>query len=592
MDCEKYLDGKPVSPGFAIGPIFAYHPFEPVISEESLKPEEIPLMHARYLQLKNTAKTELEEIHDLLFNDDPKKAKIFAAHQDILLDDEIDDEVLSAIDGGEPVDRAVNNAYTVFIKMLAKNKSPLIRERGDDLRDVLKRLLRIYAGVPEQNLSALTKPVIVAAHELLPSDTATLDRRNTLAIVTEMGGETSHSAIIAKSYGIPAVLGISGLMSELVLQRRNFEINYGISDFSASDVDDRVILDAEKGKLILYPRQETVTEYETKLENYKKAAGALSHWHTKTPVTADGVRIGVMLNIAAATHEELKTVGYADGVGLFRTEFLYLGRDSLPTEDEQYEVYHRVLAIFGNKPVTLRTLDVGGDKQLDCLDLPHEDNPFLGNRALRLCLSRQDVFRTQLRAALRAGLHGNLRIMFPMVGSVDDIVCAKQAVTAAAQSLKEDGIPYDEHVKLGIMIEIPSIALMAEEVAQIVDFASIGTNDLCQYLLAADRMNPAVADYYQSYHPAMFRLISTVAQAFNRAGKDLCVCGELGGDRLAGPLLIGLGLRSLSMNASSIGRCKKTICELTLERTEYLAHEVLKAHTAQSVESFLRESLA
>jgi phosphotransferase system enzyme I (PtsI) len=588
MDCEKYLNGKPVSEGFAIGHIFVYHPFEPVISGDTLKPEETPDARARYTRLKAAAKAELEEIHALLSDNTPEKAKIFAAHQDILFDDEIDGEILCAIDGGEPVDRAVNNVYTAFIGMLSINKNPLIRERADDLRDVRNRLLRINAGVPEQNLSNLIRPMIVAARDLLPSDTATLDRKNTLAIVTEVGGETSHSAIIAKSYGIPAVLGISDLMSELAQMERSSAQNSGISQSGQSGF---AIVDTSAGMMILNPLQKTITEYEIRSVEYKKAAGVLWLWREKSPVTADGVRIEVMLNIAAATQEELAVAGYADGIGLFRTEFLYMGRNSLPTEDEQYNIYRKVLEVFGKKPVTLRTLDIGGDKQLDCLDLPREENPFLGNRALRLCLSRPDVFNTQLRAALRAGLHGNLRIMFPMVGSIDDILSAKQAVAEAAHSLKAEGIPFDENVKLGIMIEVPSIALMADEAVQLVDFASIGTNDLCQYLLAADRMNPAVADYYQSYHPAMFRLISIVAETFTHAGKELCVCGELGGDALAGPLLIGLGLRSLSMGASSLGRCKKTICGLTIERAENIAHEVLRLNTERNIKSFLAETL-
>ena len=565
MNFEKCLEGKAVSAGFAVGPVFVYSPFEPVLSGGKLDSGEIHASRGRYLELKCEAEDELSEIYRLLSQDNPEKAKIFAAHQDILYDEAIDEGVYNAIDRGEPVDCAVNDVYTGFMEMLAKNKNPRIRERADDIRDVRNRLLRIYAGLPEKNLSSLTRPVIIAARDLLPSDTATLDRRNTLAIVTEVGGETSHSAIIAKSYEIPALLGISGLMSAL-----------GENDYAA--------VDGEKGILTLNPQQATIDEYELKQAEYKKVAEESRLWREKIPMTADGVRIQVQLNIGTASHQELEFAEYVDGVGLFRTEFLYLGRDSLPVEDVQYDVYRKVLEAFGNKPVTLRTLDIGGDKQLGCLNLPREDNPFLGNRALRLCLSRSDVFRVQLRAALRAGLHGNLRIMFPMVGSIDDIKSAKQAVADAARSLREDCVAFDENVELGIMIEIPSIALMADKVAQIVDFASIGTNDLCQYLLAADRMNPAVASYYQSYHPSLMRLISLVAQAFKREGKDLCICGELGGDARAVPLLVGLGLGSLSMGASSLGGCKKAICELTIKCAESIAREALECATAQDVE--------
>lgn len=572
MSCGDYLAGKPVSEGFATGPVFIYRPFVPALSECRLEPAETGAARERYAGLKREAEAELKEIHSLLAKDEPDKAKIFTAHKDILLDEALDEEILSAIDGGEPVDCAINAVYTTYMKILSKNKNPLIRERADDLRDVRNRLLRLFAGEPERNLSALTRPVIVAAHDLLPSDTATLDRKNVLAIITEVGGETSHSAIIAKSYEIPAILGIPGLLS-------------AISDGELAAVD------AVCGRLFVNPSTELVAEYEGKRARHQKAAGLLRLWRNKEPVTADGVRVDVLLNIGTASPAELEAAKYVDGVGLFRTEFLFMGCGALPTEDEQYEVYRRVLEEFGQKPVTLRTLDIGGDKQLGCLELPCETNPFLGNRALRLCLCRPDIFRTQLRAALRAGLHGNLRIMFPMVGSIEDIKAAKQAAGEAAQSLRDDGVPFDENVKLGIMIEIPAIALMAAEAAEAVDFASIGTNDLCQYLLAADRMNPAVANYYQSYHPAVFRLIGMTAEAFARAGKDLCVCGELGGDALAGPALVGLGLRSLSMGASCLGRCKKTLSALRLEQMESMAREVLKLPSAQDVEQYLAKSL-
>ncbi|MEG2074471.1 MAG: phosphoenolpyruvate--protein phosphotransferase, partial [Angelakisella sp.] len=273
-------------------------------------------------------------------------------------------------------------------------------------------------------------------------------------------------------------------------------------------------------------------------------------------------------------------------------EFIYMGKPQLPTEDEQLEIYKKVLTEFGERPVTIRTLDIGGDKKLDCMELPVEDNPFLGNRALRLCFSHPDIFKTQLRACLRASVYGNLWLMFPMVGSMDDIRKAKAMLEEARSELTAEGIPYSKDMKIGIMIEIPSIALVADLAAQEVDFASIGTNDLTQYTTAVDRMNPAVSHYYQTYHPAMFRLIGYVVEQFNKAGKPICVCGEMGGDKLAAPILVGLGMRRLSMGIASVAQIKKILSGLTIPQAESLAKRVRTLSTAAEAENLIRTELA
>jgi phosphotransferase system enzyme I (PtsI) len=304
--------------------------------------------------------------------------------------------------------------------------------------------------------------------------------------------------------------------------------------------------------------------------------------------TADGERIDIGLNIAGVSDDELAASEYADSVAVFRTEFIYMKTDALPSEDEQYSVYRRVLERFGKRPVILRTLDIGGDKQLPCMKLPKEDNPFLGNRALRFCFSNPEIFRIQIRAALRASVYGNLWLMFPMVASLEDIRMAKEHIALAKEELKKEKIAFNE-IKTGIMIEIPSIALIASEAAKEVDFASIGSNDLCQYLCAADRMNVEVESYYQSYHPAMFRLIKETVASFTNAGKSISICGELGSDLLAVPLLIGLGLRKFGMGAASVAAVKKTVSLFTLKKCEEIAQQVLKLSTAAEIKKYLAE---
>lgn len=567
------LQGNPVSNGIGVGPVIIYEPFSWETSQGEISPDETEDMVLRYQQAKQKAKKELERMIEAFSTTDPEKGKIFTAHLDVLFDEVMEEEILGLIqDDLTPPDRAVDEIYGAYIHLLEKTKDPLIRERAADLRDVRSRLLRCWAGKEEKNLSSLPKPVVVVAKDLFPSDTATLDREKVLAIVTEVGGATSHSAIIARSFEIPALLGVAGITERL-------------------QEDQTVIVDAVEGRLYCDPTPQEIEQYSRRREEYLLHMSQVKKYLNVEPVTPDGRRIEVELNIACATPQELAGAAYTDGVGLFRTEFLYMGRDRLPTEEEQFQVYRKVLEAFQGRPVTLRTLDIGGDKKLDCLALPKEENPFLGNRALRLCLSHPQMFKTQLRAALRASVHGNLWMMFPMVSSMEDIHQAKAAVQEAKNELEMEGIPYSEDMKLGVMIEIPAIALMADQIAKEVDFASIGSNDLCQYLTATDRMNPAVAEYYRSFHPAMFRLIGYAAQPFLSEGKEIGVCGEMGGDPLSAAVLIGLGITRLSMGASSVPHIKKLITGLSYERAKEIAQKVQHTALAQDVRRLLQEEL-
>ena len=549
------LRGNGVSKGVAIGEIFLYQPFIPQTTEAHYSGDPKQYLE-QYEALCLQARVELQAIRERMMQTDAEKAAIFSAQMEILCDEVMDEEIRDGIqyDTWMP-DWAVETVYSRYERRLQKAGDPLIRERAADLKDVKNRLLRIWCGVPQQSLAQLEKPVIIAAHDLLPSDTAVMERDHVLGIVTESGGTTSHSAIIARSYGIPAVLGIPNLLPRLT----NGE---------------KVILDAVDGVLITRPDGKQENEMRIKQKEYEIHAARIQKYLHRDPLTADGERIEIGLNIGSARPEDLEGSSVTDFVGLFRTEFLYMDNDHLPTEEEQIIQYQKALLEYAPRPVVLRTLDIGGDKTLPYFPLPQEQNPFLGKRALRLCFDSPELFRTQLRAALRASVAGQLWIMLPMVSSIEEIKRAKALLEQAKQELRQEKLPFDEGVKLGIMIEIPAVAVIADLIAPEVDFASIGTNDLCQYLMAVDRMNPEVTSYYQSYHPALFRLIGYVVERFKQAGKPICICGELGGDPLAAPVLVGLGMRKLSMSLSSVAAVKRALAGFTVKQMEEMARAV------------------
>ena len=564
--------GTAVSAGVVIGKVYLYERF---VSDVSKCPMGTPAEEAaHYLAARDAAQGELETLcqHFTELGDN-EKASIFSAHLEILSDETMDEEIQAGISGGESSGPwVIRSVYEQYASMFEQLADPIIRERAVDLRDVCARLLRCWEGLPEQNLSALPEPVIIITHDLVPSDTATLDRNNVLGIVTEIGGSTSHSAIIARSYEIPAVLGVSGIVSQLADRQE-------------------VILDAVDGAILTGFDEEVRSAYEAKRREILRRQAHTKLYIDREPITPDGVRIAVELNIASAEPQNLEYAKYTDGVGLFRSEFLYMGRSALPTEEEQFQAYRKVLMTYGSRPVILRTLDIGGDKPLDCLDIPKEDNPFLGNRALRLCFQHPDMFRTQLRASLRASVYGNLWLMFPMVASMDDIRRAKSCLESAKAELTAEGIPFSPDLKVGIMVEIPAIAFLADQAAREVDFASIGTNDLTQYLTAVDRGNPEVRAYYQTYHPSLFRLIGYVVRSFAAQGKPVGVCGEMGGDPLAAAVLIGLGMRQLSMGAASVASIKQMILSTSCETAKALAETVCGLSTADEVRKYLKEHI-
>lgn len=568
----RILKGNPVSRGIAVEKVFVYKAFEADVHESYFEPGLEAEQFKKYKAAVAAAEVELKAIVSSLSVEDPEKAKIFSAHIEILNDEEVEDGVREMVFSDHTMpDFAVDTVYSEFALLLAKAKDPLIAARAADLRDVRNRVLRILKGEKENNLSNLGEKVVIVAHDLLPSDTATLDRKHVMGIITEVGGATSHTAIIARSYSIPAILGVSDA-TEIMKD------------------GDKIVLDALAGKVLLEPDKATVSEYEDKLVKYNKEEKETREYLDKIPLLASGEKYNIGLNIGSTEPDD--GFKYSDFVGLFRTEFLYMESEHMPTEEEQVAAYRKVLTNAMGNPVTLRTLDIGGDKTLRYLVLPKEDNPFLGNRALRLCLSIPDIFRTQLRAALRASVYGELWIMFPMVGTIDDVRAANFVVNQVKQELRTEKIAFDEKVKVGIMIEIPSIAVISDLAAQEVDFASVGTNDLTQYLHAVDRMNASIVDYYQSMSPSMFRMLGTIFSEFNKAGKPISVCGELAGDPLAAIVMYGLGLRKFSMNASNIAHVKRTLSKFTQKETEQIAEKVKSMATQAEVINFLKAEVS
>ncbi|MEG1984254.1 MAG: phosphoenolpyruvate--protein phosphotransferase [Oscillospiraceae bacterium] len=561
--------GNSVSPGVAIGKCYIYRSYMPIVSEKHILHSQQDEMLVRFEQAKKIAADELLATEELVAKNDISKAKIFKAHRDILADvaiaEEVEEEIRSE---NSTTEWAVETVFRRFIKLLSKSKDAIIAERAADLTDVKNRILRVLAGEKENNLSNLSEPVIIIAHDLLPSDTATLDRKNVLGIIAETGGSTSHSAIIAKSYGIPAVLGVEGVVNSLI-------------------EGEEIILDAVSGAVIGSPSAEQKEIYTKKQAELSKIADIEKEYLYRDCVTKDGVKIDIGLNIGSHKADELEKSNAADLIGLFRSEFLYMESKHLPTEDEQFEAYKSVLEKMGNRPVTLRTLDIGGDKTLSYMQLPQEDNPVLGVRALRLCFENPEIFSTQLRAALRASVFGNLWLMLPMVSSIDDIRKAKGIIEKTKSQLNEEGCKINDALKIGIMIEVPSIAMVSELVADECDFASIGTNDLCQYLFAVDRMNPKVSDYCQSNSAPMFRIIKQIVSAFNAKGKPICVCGEMGGDEFAAPVLVGLGMRKLSMSASRIGKIKHILSKITIEQAEKLSQNIIDCRSFEQSKAIL-----
>jgi phosphotransferase system enzyme I (PtsI) len=559
-----FLHGIAASNGIAIAK--AYRLVEPDLSFDKITIEDTKAEVERYRAASKKSNTELEVIRDQAKVDlGADKAAIFEAHLLVLNDPElngtIEDKIQSAKINAE---FALRETADMFIMMFEQMDNEYMRERAADIRDVTKRVLSHLLGVQIVNPSMIAEEVIIVAEDLTPSDTAQLNRNFVKGFTTNIGGRTSHSAIMARSMEIPAVVGTKTATAE---------INNG----------DLVVVDGLKGEVHINPTPELVEQYRKVAEEYEVQKAEWAKLVNEKTVSADNHHVELAANIG--TPKDLTGVigNGGEAVGLYRTEFLYMGRDQLPTEEEQFEAYKAVLEGMNGKPVVVRTLDIGGDKELPYLDLPKEMNPFLGFRAIRLCLEEQDIFRTQLRALLRASIYGNLKVMFPMIATLDEFREAKAILEEEKQKLVLEGQKVADKIELGIMVEIPSTAVLADQFAKEVDFFSIGTNDLIQYTMAADRMNQRVSYLYQPYSPSILRLVKMVIDAAHAEGKWTGMCGEMAGDELAIPILLGLGLDEFSMSATSILKARSQIRNLNKADMEKLATEALNMQTTSQV---------
>ena len=563
------VSGIAASAGIAIARAFILE--HPDYSVEKRSINDVDAEIAKLEAALEKSRAELEAIKEKTLQElGEKKAEIFASHLLILDDPELIDPVKSKIaDEKVNAEFALDETATTFIQMFENMKSAYLQERAADMRDVTKRVLGHLLGLKVANPAEIDEEVIVLAEDLTPSDTAQLNRKYVLGFATNIGGRTSHSAIMARSLEIPAVVGTKDILTQ-------------------AKSGDLIIVDGLDGHVLVNPEDSVVEEYRSKQAAYAAQVEEWRKLRDEPTVTVDGVHVELAANIGTPNDVAGVLDNGGEGVGLYRTEFLYMGRDKLPSEDVQYNAYKTVLEKMEGKPVVVRTLDIGGDKELPYLDLPKEMNPFLGFRAIRLCLDRQDIFRTQLRALLRASVHGNLKIMFPMIATLGEFREAKAVLLEEKEKLVKEGIEVADKIELGIMVEIPSTAVLADQFAKEVDFFSIGTNDLIQYTMAADRMNERVSYLYQPYNPSILRLIKMVIDASHREGKWTGMCGEMAGDTTAIPLLLGLGLDEFSMSATSILPARSQLTKLSQAEMKELAAKALDMQTAEQVVELVR----
>jgi phosphoenolpyruvate-protein phosphotransferase len=562
----KRLTGIGASEGVAIGKVLLFTEEEMVIPEVK---DENSTIEAELTKLEDglkKSKTQLiairEKVKEKMGED---KAAIFDGHILLLEDEDLIMEVEDKIKGeGLPAAKALHDGINEYCEMISKLDDPYLRERAADLQDIGKRWLKNLLGIRIKDLSDLDPNTVVVTYDLTPSDTAQLDLENCVGFLTEVGGKTAHSAIMARSLELPAVVGIKGVLNEV-------------------KEGETVIMDGEEGELFLDPSPELIAEYVAKKEKLAAEKEELKKLISEEAVTTDGRKVDIWGNIGSPNDVDAVIASGATGIGLYRTEFLFMNSDHFPTEEEQYEAYKVVVQKMQGKPVTIRTMDIGGDKELPYLDLPKEMNPFLGYRAIRISLENKDMFKTQLKAILRASHYGQIKIMYPMISSVNEIRKANEILEECKKELDEIGQLFDRNIKVGIMVETPSTAIIAYKFAKEVDFFSIGTNDLTQYFLAVDRGNEMVSALYNSFNPAVLEAIQKVIDAAHNAGISVSMCGEFAGDKKATKLLLGMGLDSFSMSASSTLQVKKIIRSSSYAEAQKYRDIILQQDTPAEV---------
>ncbi|MFB1513158.1 phosphoenolpyruvate--protein phosphotransferase [Staphylococcus aureus] len=562
---SKLIKGIAASDGVAIAK--AYLLVEPDLTFD--KNEKVTDVEGEVAKFNNAIEASKVELTKIRNNAEVQlgadKAAIFDAYLLVLDDPELIQPIQDKIKNENAnAATALTDVTTQFVTIFESMDNEYMKERAADIRDVSKRVLSHILGIELPNPSMIDESVVIVGNDLTPSDTAQLNKEFVQGFATNIGGRTSHSAIMSRSLEIPAIVGTKSITQE---------VKQG----------DMIIVDGLNGDVIVNPTEDELIAYQDKRERYFADKKELQKLRDADTVTVDGVHAELAANIGTPNDLPGVIENGAQGIGLYRTEFLYMGRDQMPTEEEQFEAYKEVLEAMNGKRVVVRTLDIGGDKELSYLNLPEEMNPFLGYRAIRLCLAQQDIFRPQLRALLRASVYGKLNIMFPMVATINEFREAKAILLEEKENLKNEGHDISDDIELGIMVEIPATAALADVFAKEVDFFSIGTNDLIQYTLAADRMSERVSYLYQPYNPSILRLVKQVIEASHKEGKWTGMCGEMAGDETAIPLLLGLGLDEFSMSATSILKARRQINGLSKNEMTELANRAVDCATQEEV---------
>lgn len=562
-------NGTGASPGIALGKALVIEHSELVIEKRNISNIEEEIQ-----KLENAVKVSKDELTKVkekaLVELGEHEAEIFEAHLLVLEDPELVDSAISKIrDEKVNADYALNEIKEMFVAMFESMDNEYMRERAADIKDVTNRVLRHILGIKVVDLAGLDEEVVLIAHDLTPSDTATMNKSMVLGFLTDIGGRTSHTAIMARTLEIAAVVGLD-------------DITKKVKD------GDYIVFNGDTGEVIVNPDEETKAKYASLKEKFEEYRKSLELLKGQESITTDGRHVELAGNIGSPNDVSGLIKNDAEGVGLYRTEFLYMDKeDAFPNEEEQYEAYKAVLEGMNNKPIVIRTLDIGGDKELPYFEMEPEMNPFLGYRAIRLCLDRKDIFKTQLRALYRASVHGKLRIMFPMISSLEELLSAKEVIKEVLAELDAEKIAYANDVEVGMMIEIPSAAVISDILAKHVDFFSIGTNDLIQYTCAVDRMNQKISHLYNQFNPAVLRLIKMVIDNAHKEGKWVGMCGESAGDQRMMPILLGFGLDEFSMSPISILPARKLINSLSYAEMQKFGDEVLAMGTAKEIKEYV-----